>query len=202
MRILISKYLTIVALLAFEAWFLWPSKETWSFEWEPLIGMILTFIGYLGIEKAEHSTGAKGAAEQKRDLSEKDINLLKEFSDIFTPQVVAFFRDHDFRGAFHTEPMNRLFLYADHWNTVEHEFIDKDLQSAQVPFREKAMKFARALAEYTTSNQGMATVKPVGHDGGPLPDWVKAQAKELNALASEFVEAHQSFLRFARQHAS
>ena len=200
MKILIAKYLTIGALIAFQAWFLWPVSERWSFEWEPLIGMILTFAGYLGIEAKEHA-GSEKITTQNRSGTDKDRNLLEEFSDIFTPQVVTFFRDHDFRGTFHVSPMDRLFFYTDHWTTVEHEFIDKDLQKAQDEFREKAVKLARALAEYTTSSQGMATVKPAVHDGGPLPDWVKAQAKELNDLATEFVGAHQRFLRFARQHA-
>ena len=82
-------------------------------------------------------------------------------------------------GSFDRDPMVKLFHYVDHWTTVEHEFISPALQESHRIFREMAVKFSHALALKTTTNKnGQATVAPSGHQGGPLPDWAKKEAKE------------------------
>jgi hypothetical protein len=185
--------------MAFEAWFLWPQSEAWGFEWEPLIGMILAVIAYIGIEAKEHSASLK-ASESNSEPIAVDIRLFEEFSKLFPSGSIAFFRDHDFFNSFSPEPMQTLFHYVDHWTTVEHEFINPVLQEGHRVFREKAIEFARALAKNTTTNRnGHATVSPSGHQGGSLPDWAQEEARELNTLAAEFTQAHQEFIRNARR---
>jgi hypothetical protein len=198
-KILAIKYLTIVALLGFEAWFLWPASSAWQFEWEPLLGMIATFTAYLGIEAKDHHAGVPEGVGPAPRVNEVDRRLFSDFTSIFTPSVITFFREHDFHNTFPADPMNRLFQYTDGWSTTEHEFVDGDIQKRHQEFRDSAMTLANALAEYTRSmGSNMATVKPVDHQGGPLPDWVRNEAKELNRLASAFVESHQAFLVRAR----
>jgi len=204
MRTLFAKYLSIFAVLSFEAWLLWPRSGGWAFEWEPLIGMMLTLGAYLRLEAKEYSD----TEDQRREPSVSqppaaDLALYNEFAELFPAGDIAFFRDHDFRNSFSPEQPNRLFRYVDQWTTVEHEFIDPDLQSHHAEFREKAVDLSTVLAQYTTTNnRGVATVAPSNHTGGPWPQWAKQQADELNQRAAEFVESHQEFLVSAAESTS
>tara|TARA_R110000823_G_C15926663_1_gene499111 strand:- start:1641 stop:2282 length:642 start_codon:yes stop_codon:yes gene_type:complete len=205
MRILIIKYLNILALLSFLAWFLWPNPESWGFEWEPLIGFILVLVTYLGLEAKDHHQDSVSEIEQKKFKPSEpiadpdDIDLLRTFRGLLAPGDIKFFREHDFLGAFPNEPMKRLFEYLETWTTVEHEFIDPQVQEEHAKFRRKAEVLGQVLSAYTTNNGKFSTVKPSASQAGPTPEWVRKEAEEINQRASEFVEAHQEFLKFARK---
>lgn len=202
MRILVIKYLSILALLSFLAWFLWPNPESWNFEWEPLIGFILVLITYLGLEAKDHHREPASEIEHPEPVEAApdadDLDLLRKFRGLLEPADIKFFREHDFLGSFPNEPMKRLFEYLETWTTVEHEFIDPVVQEEHAKFREKAKDLGHVLSAYTTNNGDFSTVKPPGPQAGPTPEWVRKEAEEINQKASEFVEAHQEFLKFAR----
>ncbi|WP_085918454.1 hypothetical protein [Halomonas sp. CSM-2] len=199
MRILFIKYLNILVLLGFLAWFLWPDFDTWAFEWEPLLGLILVFVTYLGLEAKDHhqpQSDDKVLVETKP--GEDDVRLLAMFRKLLEPADVTFFREHDFLGSFRNEPVKRLFEYLETWTTVEHEFIDSAVEEQHGKFRQKAMALGLVLSQYTTNHGEFSTVKPPGSQNEPTPEWVKKEAEEINQKASDFVEAHQEFLKFAR----
>lgn len=199
MRILLIKYLNILALLGFLAWFLWPNFDTWAFQWEPLLGLVLVFITYLGLEAKDHYRPESGEATPEMfKPDDDDLRLLAKLRELLGPADIKFFREHDFLGSFPNEPMNRLFEYLETWTTVEHEFIDAEVGVAHGKFRKKAKALGLVLSKYTTNNGDFSTVKPPGPQTGPTPDWVKEEAEEINQKASDFVEAHQEFLKFAR----
>lgn len=199
MRILLIKYLNILALLGFLAWLLWPDFDTWTFEWEPLLGLVLVFITYLGLEaKDHHRPRSDEAAPVEFRPDGDDARLLVTFRELLEPADIKFFREHDFLGSFPNEPMKRLFEYLETWTTVEHEFIDPAVEKAHGKFREKAKALGLVLSKYTTNHGDFSTVKPPGPQSGPPPEWVKEEAQEINQKATNFVEAHQEFLKFAR----
>ena len=199
MKYVVLKYLNLAVLLAFEAWFLWPYNSSWSFEWEPLIGLLVAFISFVGIDAQEHHANSSSEDSDAPGASRVDLELFNELSQLFPAGAIAFFRDHDFHNAFNPRSIKNLFHYVDHWTTAEHEFIDTELEREHERFREKAIALASGLAEYTVSNShGLASVAPSGHQGGPLPEWAREEAKKLNALAVDFTEAHQEFFRKTR----
>ena len=199
MKYVVLKYLNLAVLFAFEAWFLWPYNSSWSFEWEPLIGFMVAFISFIGLDVREHNSSPVSNSPGLAVLSRADLRFFNELSSLFPSELISFYRDHDFHNAFNTSYMNNLFNYVDNWTTAEHEFIDAELERSHGEFREKAVALARGLAEYTASDRnGHASVAPSGHQGGPLPDWAQEEARALNRLSGEFTESHQEFVRQAR----
>ncbi|MCG8689288.1 MAG: hypothetical protein MI892_30730, partial [Desulfobacterales bacterium] len=89
MRLLIVKYLNIAVLIAFEAWFLWPFQEQWEFQWEPLIGLLIAVIAYLGVEAKEHFA----VSPLNLVPAPEDVELFRSLGELFTPSTIAFYRD-------------------------------------------------------------------------------------------------------------
>ena len=196
MRLLLVKYLNIAVLFAFEAWFLWPFQEKWEFQWEPLIGLLIAVITYLGVEAREHFA----VSRPNPAPAPEDVELFRRLGELFPPSTIAFYRDHDFIHACNNDYAQKMFRYSDGWTTANFEFIDEELQAQHKKLKEKADVFANALAKYTTTNEhGHCTVAPTWHSGGPLPDWAEKEAILLNESATAFFDEHQTFFRLARR---
>lgn len=91
---LLYKYISILLLMGFTAWFAHPTAGNWVFEWEPLLGIVVSFLSYIKLESVPSKP------------SKNDIALLEKLTDQFSE--VAFFRDHDLQDTFDKQPMQKL----------------------------------------------------------------------------------------------
>jgi hypothetical protein len=197
MKKTILKLLNIAALLAFGAWFLWPDFSTWNFEWEPLIGIIICLTSYLTLELKDQDANNS----EVNNVTKPDVELFTQFSELFSSEVIAFYRDQDFHNSFNRKALEPLFHYVDAWTTAAYEFINQDIQNSHQEFRDIAIRFADKLAEYTISEGSVtATVRPAHSHSGEFPAWARQQAEELNSLSRDFIEKHQTFYKLARKH--
>jgi len=80
--------------MGFTAWFAHPTAGNWVFEWEPLLGIVVSFLSYIKLESVPS------------EPSRNDITLLEKLTDQLSE--VAFFRDHDFHYTFDKQPMQKL----------------------------------------------------------------------------------------------
>jgi hypothetical protein len=135
------------------------------------------------------------------NVSQHDINLYEEYKSLFlTNGVIEFYKKHDFLGAFQEDFWKPLSRYVDTWNTVEHEFVDNDLNVLHNKVYKSALSLGTTIAGNTVPiGRGghMRSVKPDSMPFGPTPDHIIKEAHEINALAPSFIESHEAFVRLA-----
>ncbi len=135
--------------------------------------------------------------------NQHDVELYEEYRSLFVDNGVAeFYRQHDFLGSFMEAYWLPLSQYVDSWNTVEHEFVDKRLNKVHKKVYEAALKLGTAIAKNTVpigKDDYLRSVKPDYLPPGPTPEHIKDEAREINDLVPNFVNAHQKFVRLANQ---
>jgi len=133
----------------------------------------------------------------------KDIQLFEEFASLFAKNDrIRFYKEHDFLGSFREEFWKPLSEYVEIWNNAEHEYVDQEIEEASKKVYSSGYRLASTIAKNTVpiGRTGAArSVKPDHLGFGPTPDWVISDAKEINALAPPFVEAHEEFIRLGRK---
>lgn len=133
-------------------------------------------------------------------ISAHDLKLYQQYKELFIDNGLAeFYRQHDFLAAFREDQWRPLSAYVDEWHTVEHEFVDQELNAASKKVYESAYELGMAIAQYTVSinNGQMRSVKSDRMASQPTPDHVKQEAREINSLTHPFNEAHKGFVRLA-----
>jgi hypothetical protein len=132
--------------------------------------------------------------------NEHDLQLFEEFCSLFTNGIADFYKRHDFATSFREDHWTPLGRYVDNWNNVEHEFVDKGLENASKKFYSAANKLGWAIANKTVSigTGYLRSVKP-DHIDKPIPDWIRRDAEEINALRRPFGKAYEAFIRLGRK---
>jgi hypothetical protein len=135
------------------------------------------------------------------EISAHDVELYEKYKSLFVENGVAkFYRQHDFLGSLQEDYWRPLSHYLDSWDSVEHEFVNKELNKAHKNVYSRALKLGSTIAKYTVPiGRGghMRSVKPDYMPLGPTPDHIKREAKDINELVPSFTEAHESFIRLA-----
>lgn len=164
-----------------------------------IIATILGGIAAIGYfwDKAGAWLGVIGKPNQH------DIELYEKYKKLIVDSGVAeFYRSHDFLGAFDNAYWTPFSYYLDTWGTVNHEFVNSQLNRRHKKVYEKALELGSAIAKNTVSigtHGNMRSVKPDYLPIGPTPEHIKTEAKEINSLVPEFINAHQKFVRLANR---
>ncbi|MBT3039206.1 MAG: hypothetical protein KME37_09760 [Candidatus Thiodiazotropha sp. (ex Codakia orbicularis)] len=135
------------------------------------------------------------------NISQHDIDLYEEYKSLFiTNGVAKFYRQHDFLGAFQEDLWKPLSHYVDTWDTVEYEFVDKELDALHRKVYKSAYSLGTTIAGNTIpigKDGHMRSVKPDNLPIGPTPEHILQEAQEINALTPEFYKCHEAFVKMA-----
>lgn len=134
-------------------------------------------------------------------VNDHDVELYEKYKALFVDNGVAeFYRQHNFLASFRENYWVPLSHYVDNWENVEHEFVDTRLQKKHRKAYEAAEKLGVAISKYTVSigDGTFRSVKP-DHVPKPIPESIKKEAKEINALKPAFAKAHRDFIRLANK---
>lgn len=138
-----------------------------------------------------------------QEVNTHDVELYEKYKSLFIHNKVAeCYRQHDFLGAFNRDDWRPLSHYVDGWHTVEHEFVNKRLNKLHKKVYENASKLGIAIATNTVpigSGEHMISVKPDYMPAGPTPEHIREEAREINELVPAFINAHESFVRYANR---
>ena len=137
----------------------------------------------------------------KSNINKKDVELFEEFIALFSNNdLIRFYKEYDFLGSFDKKFIDPLYEFIEFWDNAAHEFIDEELENEKNNLYKAAYELGTTIARNTVPNRhGFISVKPDHLAGGPTPDWVINDAKEINALAPRFVELHEAFIRLGRK---
>jgi hypothetical protein len=132
-----------------------------------------------------------------------DVQLFEEFQKTFGFEpAVRLLRDQNFGDSFARKAVQPLYDFVETWNQPEKEFIDEELQAALTQLYKAADGLATHLVEKTVP-VGSGKLLSVFSDNlramGPRPDWVKEEARVLNAEAAKFVPIYEQFVRLCRK---
>lgn len=140
------------------------------------------------------------AAREKRLL---DVRLFDEFVALLPSDgaAVALLKEHDFAGTIRSDGLPAIETFAHRFDNAEHEFLAPEIETAKQELLVLANNFLGKVAVYTVpKGQGFLTVYPGDVDPDIfVPAYLKEQISELNAAASALYDAHQAFIRQARQ---
>ncbi|NOR45341.1 MAG: hypothetical protein GQ534_07110 [Candidatus Delongbacteria bacterium] len=153
-----------------------------------------------GIEqlKADVRTGFQDIGQGEKNRF--DVGLYNELIELLSDSgVVKFLKEQDFNGSFLHDYIEPLIKFVILWDNPEHEFIDPDIEQKRVELLKSAKRLANKIANKTSYiNASVQSVKPRHLLSGPMPDWVKRDAEEINQVADDFVEKYDEFVRFAK----
>ena len=111
-------------------------------------------------------------------------------------------RDHDFGGPFLRKAIQPLFDFYETWDHPEKEFIDKELQAGLAALYQAAREMSNHVTGKTVpvGNGDYASVFSDSlRAAGPRPEWVREEARVLNAQAHSFVPIYENFMRLCRE---
>jgi hypothetical protein len=147
------------------------------------------------LEHIQAQEAVDRARVQKVDAS----RLRALLQDLDPVKTIAFFREHDFGGAFRTEDIRPLYRFVERAPDPDQSFLDPSLEELRVELLNSGKALASTLAMKTSPTSAeLSSVLPDAHKGVPRPDWVNANARKLNELATAFVEKFDQLVRTAR----
>lgn len=132
----------------------------------------------------------------KRTLSPHDQRLFAEFKALFADAfLIPAYQSHDFLLPFRKVSVDPLYTVDAIWRDAAHSFNDKALEKKRVAFVRAASELAQEIAGKTIPKGDFVTVIPRDMDPENLADWVREDARAINAKLPAFVQAHEDLLR-------
>jgi len=149
------------------------------------------------LARLEHALTCE--AEERARVRKADATRLKVLLEELDPAgLVAFLRDHDFGSSFVGERIMPLFRFADGSVDPHRDFLDARLQVLYQALVDSSRQLSNGLALKTAPKTAtLHEVIPVG-EFGERPKLAWEHAKQLNELATQFVEAFDRLVRAAR----
>lgn len=135
-------------------------------------------------------------------LNEHDQHLFSEFRALFSDRnLIQVFRDHDFLISFPREYMAPLRTVSATWDDAAHTFTNKKLEEKRVEFVKAATELAMMIWQNTVPSYGgdHITVIPRGVDPENLPEHIRQEASQINALVPRFVSTHEDLIRMGNK---
>jgi hypothetical protein len=140
--------------------------------------------------------------EQRPDANPHDVELLKSYRALMTPELIVFLTDHTFRLPFRRDILNPLERLADNWRGAHFEFLDEDLQRALSDVTGAARGLCNKVDNHIFNDRNNPAI------GTPLTDMdmrygIQEETREairhMDALAKGVVTTANTFERLARQ---
>ena len=185
-----ARVATGLAMLGALAGLLSPDSH-WTLDWKALAAFVVSFIAWA-------ITTLRGAGK----ISKHDVDLFDRFRELVTDDERRFLDSHDFLAPFYRERCTGLRSVALDWNDPRHDFIDKRIQRAWVPLRDKLTELQGLIGVSTMPtdrNPEILTVKHARDRAGPLSEETRSEAAAMNAAASAIVVLLDKFEHLARR---
>ncbi|MCK1632649.1 hypothetical protein [Bradyrhizobium sp. 162] len=160
------------------------------------LALILMGIGVLVLQRI-----VPEQIEQKPDPNPHDVELLRSYRALMTPDLIAFLTDHIFRLPFRRDILNPLERLADNWRGAHFEFLDEELQRALSAVTGAARGLCNKLDNHIFNDRNNPAI------GTPLTDVdlrygiqdeTRDAIRHMNELAKGVVTTANSFERLAR----
>ena len=173
---------------------------------EPLVGFALiafALIHNLANKYLTHKS-SEFALEDNKQLRQVDIDLFNRFLIDFPSDgySVPFLKDHDLGNSYHDNCLKDINKFVNHWNNVEHHFLNEEIEAKRSELWEKCHSFVYLLAShsYNLHSGPVFSCVPDAYRGAwNYPAHVHEQLRELNDKATECHDLHQQFVMFARR---
>lgn len=197
MQKFVEDLFAVVLLVGTEAWFL-----NGFFAGQPDFESGLAFLAALGVVLAKDPVRAHFAPRLETN-SGHDKELFQSFLNLLPPnQTTRFFREHDFGGSFSKSDVAPLHAFVETWNSVDKEFLDRELEEKRKALYSFASQLATEISGRTVpinagdfcsvfSDQQRAT-------GQPRPAHVIEDARVLNEKSLLFVPIYEEFVRLCK----
>ena len=166
--------------------------------WFPTIARFDAFLGLATVFAFVVTTQFFVARYNK--LNEHDQHLFNEFRALFSDRsLIQIFRDHDFLISFRREYMAPLQTVVAVWDDAAHAFTNRKLEEKRVTFVKAATELAMMIWNNTVPSYGGDHITVIPRDVDPenLPEHIRQEAREINALVPPFVAAHEDLIRTA-----
>lgn len=193
MRITVENIIVVLSLLLFGAWFI-SGYFSGKLEYEPAIGFLVALGALFGKDKVKEKLGFGG------EKNTHDLALFEEFQQVFPVEpTLRLLKEADFGNSFPKSSIRPLYNFADTWDTVEKEFINKQLEkerkSLYIAAKDLATEFAKQTVPVGSGDFISVYSDNARAQGGSRPQHVLDSAKILNAKSSRFTPKYESFVR-------
>lgn len=178
---------------------------------------LLTLVGFLikkwfsvrleqsvGLESAKELEKYKATLQKDQSHAEEirlaDIKLFEELRTLLPSNaVIAFLREHDFGGSFHSSQIASLHVFEDEWAGPERHFRDAEVERKRSALYGANSEFLAAVAKYCYSDDGGGGRLSVTF--GMEKDHVKLapQIEALNSRADKLAVLHEELIEEARR---
>jgi len=184
MRLLLSKILNLLVLLAATAWLARTP------DWEPAVTALVLLAGLIGQELH----GARLASARDSALFAK---FLAEFPS--NGRTAAFLEKHDLGAPFTHESITELDDFVCRWNNAEHEFENKKLEEHRRRLWSLANEFRSELAVNTFPVHGTSGMLSMDFQDLETRQSKIDKRDALNKMASQLFDEHQEMIRLCRK---
>lgn len=132
-----------------------------------------------------------------------DQALFHEFQQILPAEpTLRLFKEHDFGNSFRKQAIGPLYDFVATWDTVEKEFLNKEVESKKKSLysaaEDLAMEFARRTVPIGAGDFASVFSDNQRNSGHPRPPSVIEDARVLNEKTTEFVPKYEDFVRTSR----
>lgn len=101
--------------------------------------------------------------------------------------------------SFRSEYLAPLNTVANIWDDAAHSFINKELEQKRLQFVQAAYDLAMEIAGKTVPEGDYVTVIPRGADPENLEQWVRDDARAIDAKLPVFINAHEELLKLGNK---
>lgn len=126
-----------------------------------------------------------------------DINILTNLIRLFDGDTLAYFKEPDFICKVRDKILTPLFIFAREWDSLEHNFINLEIEKKKNELHTYACSFAEEIAGKTvfSNNSAFRTVIPENHS---ITDQYRSEAKILNDYSRQFSALFHKFIQESR----
>jgi len=146
----------------------------------------------------------KGYTSNKnlKNITEFDKKLFNEFlSDLPPSGAIGFIDELNFHYIFKLDNLNELFSFCAKWDSVEYEFMNKELEIKRLEFYKKLNIFLDELGVVSSDIDGNGTqsIIPKEFRIGKKPSYLLESVEKINNLSKEVYKLHQEFIRLGKE---
>jgi len=194
------QYITIAAMLGTVAWFFHvPEDETWSLDWEPVVGFLVILATYLGLKIGEDDSNDEYDVATPHPA---DVALFEELQAVLPSNgPIEFLRQHDFLIDFSDQYIDPFRSFEYDWDNAEHEFFNPKLEGIRKSLYDAVYEFRGAVAQFTVGHaNGLRGVRVQALRHNPVHEVrFREEATVINDAAKPVIDFHQKMMRTGRK---
>lgn len=147
---------------------------------------------------------SKLESHHSTSTAEVDKLLFKQFIIEFpsNSKSIRFLSEHDFGGSYHENNTDQIEGFVNSWNNAEKQFLDPELESKREELWRNCHSLICKLSNkcfYLNSGPLLTCIPDSCRSEFNWPEEVNLMVKELNELATECFNSHQSLVSACRR---